>query len=430
MRVWKTDNIAKYVVLAIMGGGFYCINKGEPLRCDDLIYQFFWQNVRDPSIIEPIDLNNQVDSYLESFESQCNHYLVMNGRFIIHFIVQCFCGFLGRPLFNVVNTVIYVLFLDGCLRFINIVNGQKSVAALSLIWLGLPIVYIFWYSIAFAVNYLWTSTALLSFFLLFRKYSTRSTKESNGSLLMLFLVGLVVGSLHEGFSLPLSGALLLYLLFYRDRINRYLLIMSIGVWIGTMAVVFSPGIIGRGSRSLNGMSVGDLVMMKLDVLRYSKRFFVLFILIAFFVVRNRQMIFNYLSGRMMEFLFIVLSFLMVLAMPHYSQRMEFPLELLSLLFVIEISLNGRFWQRHEFISSSVLCLLMVIHSLITIYYAQLTKKEYNEMLSEYHFSNEGKTHFRDYSIPKLVNPYIHRLGDEAEWDYISFVNRKKINITK
>ena len=71
---------------------------------------------------------------------------------------------------------------------------------------------------------------------------------------------------------------------------------------------------------------------------------------------------------------------------------------------------------------------MVIHSLVTIYYAQLTKKEYNEMLNEYHLSREGNTHFRDYCIPKLVNPYVHRLGDEVEWDYISFVNKKRIAI--
>ena len=428
MKVEYTDTIAKYIVLAIMGVVFYCINYGEPLRCDDLIYQFFWLNVREPSMLEPIDLNNQIDSYIESFESQCNHYMVMNGRFIIHFIVKCFCGFLGRPLFSVVNTIIYVLFLDGCLRFINIITGQKVVATLSLIWLGLPIVYIFWYSIAFAVNYLWTSTILLYFFLTLRKYSTISAKGPNGRLVMLFAISMVVGSLHEGFSLPLSGALFLFLLFCRNRVNRYLLVMSIGVWIGTMAVVFSPGIIGRGSSSMNGMSLENWMIMKLDVLRYSKRFFVLFILIAIFVVRKRQMIYNYLSGRVIEFLFIVLSFLMVLAMPHYSQRMEFPLELLSLLYIIEIILNGRFWHKHELFSCSVLFLLMVMHSLITIYYAQLTKREYNEMLCEYHLSHEGNTHFRDFVIPKLVNPYVHRVGDEVEWDYISFVNKKKIDI--
>lgn len=428
MKVENKDVIAKYVVLAIMGLVFYFINEDEPLRCDDLIYRFHWLGYREPSMLEPIELNNPIDSFIESIESQYNHYMVMNGRFIVHAIVQCFCGFLGRSLFNVVNTIVYIFFLNECLQFVHIKTGFKAVALFSFIWLGLPIVYIFWYSIAFAVNYLWTSTILLCYFILIRKVSKISEKRSNVSKVLLFAVSLIVGSLHELFSLPLSGALFLYLFFHRNRVNRYLLFMSVGFWIGTMAVVFSPGIIGRSSNSLHDLSVGDWVTMKLDVLRYSKRFFFLLFLIVIFVVRNRQMIYNYLSDRMIEFLFILLSFLMVLAMPHYSQRMEFPLELLSLLFIIEIILNGQFWQKHEFFLCSVLFLLMVIHSLVTIYYAQLTKKEYNEMLNEYHLSREGNTHFRDYCIPKLVNPYVHRLGDEVEWDYISFVNKKRIII--
>ena len=415
-----------FLVMAFMGGAFYLLNVNEPLRCDDLIYQFHWYGERNSALLEPVDLNNRVDGFLDSFESQCNHYLVMNGRFVVHFIVQCFCGFLGRDAFSIINTIVYVFFLLGCLQFLKLKNGLQSVAALSVIWLGLPILYIFWYSIAFSVNYLWTSTALIYYFILINRYIRKPFSGPNCVLLLLFIISVVMGALHEGFSLPLSGALFFYILFNRKKVNRYIVFMSIGVWIGTLSVVLSPGIIGRGSSALQDMDMADLLIMKLDVLRYSKRFFLLIIAVGCFWLYNRKETIEFLSKRPIELLFVVLDFLLVLAMPHYSQRIEFPLEMLSLLLLMELVYITVSLNIKQVYLSLLFCTMMIVHSVFTIYYAQLIKNEYEGIVNHFFQSDNGVVNYHNYCIPKVINPYVHRLGDEVEWNYISFVYGKKI----
>ena len=43
-EILKNFAEAKFVVLALMGVVFFFLNYGEPLRCDDLIYQYYWLN--------------------------------------------------------------------------------------------------------------------------------------------------------------------------------------------------------------------------------------------------------------------------------------------------------------------------------------------------------------------------------------------------
>ncbi len=426
-EILKNFAEAKFVVLALMGVVFFFLNYGEPLRCDDLIYQYYWLNEKDPNLShEPIDLGNRIDDVFESFTSQCNHYIVMNGRFLVHFIVQCFCGFWGRPLFNILNTFIYVFFLIGCLRFLNIWSSFKAVGALSFLWLSLPVFYIFWYSISFAVNYLWTSTALIYFILFFRKTATTSSSNSFVKVIFLFLVGFLVGSMHEGFSLPLIGAISLYLLVNRKGVNRGLIFMFLGASLGTMLVLFSPGILGRGSSSLRSLDWEELLIIKMDVLRYSKRLFLLLIVMILYMYRHKNLFMSFVSNRLLELSFIVFDFLFVLSLPHYSQRVEFPLELLSLLLFIEIVLNSTFVTNKLNYISSFFLIIMIVHALFTMHYAKLTKVEYEEMITEYHQSPKGITHFKGYYIPKLFIPYIHRIGDEIEWEYISLVYQKDV----
>ena len=54
--------------------------------------------------------------------SQYNHYFVSNGRTPVQFIEQLFAGLLGRGLFNLFNTLIFLLFLWISASFI----GQKK----------------------------------------------------------------------------------------------------------------------------------------------------------------------------------------------------------------------------------------------------------------------------------------------------------------
>lgn len=419
-----------YFIILFVGVAFYMMNSYEPLRCDDLIYQYYWLNERTIELQEPVDLSNRIDDFLEAFNSQKNHYVVMNGRFVVHFIVSCFCGFLGRPLFSVLNAIIYVLFFVGCVKLLNFNSIANSTTAIAIIWLGLPIQYILWYSVAFAVNYLWVSTAFIYFFILLKSILKFDSCKSLYSFVGLFLFGLVFGAMHEGFSLPLSCAIFCFIVINRNMVNRKLLFLALGLWIGTAFVVLAPGTIGRGSGSLSGVNVGDFIFMKLDVLRYSKRLYLLLLLliVCFFLNKNRCC--SFVKQNQVAILFIVIDFCFVLAIPHYSQRIEFPLELLSLLLSIDLVLNSKFINKYKMYLCIFSIMLLFAHVPQTVYYAKMTSKEYLKMMNMYLLSPNGTTHYDDIVIPKLFSSYVHRLEDGVERNFISFVYKKEMHLEK
>ena len=417
-----------YTILIFVVVAFYMMNSYEPLRCDDLIYQYYWLSERTNELKEPIDLSNRIDNVFEAFDSQINHYYVMNGRFVVHFLVSCFCGFLGRPLFSILNTVIYLLFIIGCVKLLDIQNYVNSATAVAIIWFGLPIQYILWYSVAFAINYLWVSTVLVYFFILIKYLSQNNLNNSIFKLVTLFLFGLVFGAMHEGFSLPLSVAMLIFVVLNRKTINKRHLLLALGLWIGTAVVVLAPGTIGRGAGSLSSVNFGELVLMKLDVLRYSKRLYLFVILLILCFIFNKERFVCYIRNKQLAIYFITIDFFFVLAVPHYSQRIEFPLELVSLLLSLDIIMNSRFIENCKKQLCSLFVVLLLIHVPLTVYYAKLTSKEYSEMLNVYLESTDGVTYYCGFEIPKLCGSYVHRLDDGVEKDFISFVYKKEMHL--
>ena len=425
-----SNSVSVYLFFLFICCAFCVINYLTPMRCDDLIYQFQWESERVDGKIEPIDLNHRVSDFSDAFYSQVNHYKVMNGRFLIHFIVQCFCGFLGKPMFNVVNTIIYVFFLFLCIRFISVKTQLQTILALSLLWLLLPIQHIFYYSISFAVNYLWTSLALILFLLVFR-FQIGASNENKSSALKkscILIFCIFVGALHEGYSLPLSCALFVYVIVYRKKLNIFTLFMICGIWIGTVIHILSPGTLQRGAGSLSGESIHSVLIMKMDVLRYSKRLyiFILLCLISFFY--SRKFFDSFIKRKQLEMFFIIMDFGFVLAVPHYTQRIEFPLELLSVLLSIEMILGLLDSNKKLFYICVPLAIVTIIHISLATYYNQLVNNEYHEMLQEYKISPMGQTHYRDLNIPKIINPYIKRMDNNVERNYISFVYGKEMII--
>ena len=413
------------IILFCVGMGFYMMNSYESLRCDDLIYQYYWLSERTS-----VDINNRIDDIYEAFYSQINHYFVMNGRFVVHFLVSCFCGFWGRPLFSFLNTIVYIFFLVGCVKLLNLHSINKSATAIAIIWLGLPIQYILWYSVAFAINYLWVSTALLYFFLLFRSLVFSDSRNSTIQVVGMFLFCFFLGSLHEGFSLPLCGALFVYILVNRKTMNKFLIMSMIGLCLGTALVVFAPGTLGRGKGSLSDLNIHDLLLMKLDVLRYSKRLYLFFFLIIIYSITNKKDMIRFMKDYQLLIYFVVIDFVFVLAVPHHSQRIEFPLELVSLLMSIRLLLNTDWFRRFRREISLLLLAIMFIHVSFTVYYAKVTSNEYERMLQTYMSSPDGKTNYDEIVIPTCFSSYVHRLDEGVERDFISFVYKKEMCLNK
>lgn len=116
------------------------------------------------------------------------HYNVCNGRIPAHFMLQLFTLF-GKNVFNVCNSLMFVFLGLLIYRHANIKGGLNIpllIFVFAFEWLGthLPATVYLWFSGAF--NYLWTTTFILAFMLIYRDYAIYGErpgrKKRNGAL--------------------------------------------------------------------------------------------------------------------------------------------------------------------------------------------------------------------------------------------------------
>ena len=86
------------VIAAVCAAFFYAFNLQTALIADDYNYRFIFGTA-----------NQRVEHIFDIIESMRAHYHTMNGRLILHSLTQLFLLW-GKPVFNVVNTVGYLLF--------------------------------------------------------------------------------------------------------------------------------------------------------------------------------------------------------------------------------------------------------------------------------------------------------------------------------
>ena len=442
MKTVKESLIPIGVIVAL-GVAFYLMCAANPLRWDDLMYQYVWLTQRDSSLLHPIDLTDRVDNFNEALISQCHHYMVMNGRFIVHFITQCFCGFLGKPLFNVINALFYVLFLYLAVRFVKARSLSTAIFTIAVLWFGLPGQWILSFDVVFPINYLWSAVACLTFLILLRQQRLSAKFH-----IPLFLFAICCGNMHEGYTLPISGALFFYALFNYKSLDRQAWLLIIGFWVGTLTVALAPGTLNRATGA-TPESVQEFLIRKMDVIRYSKRLYLLVIALGLsWLVLGKKQLMQFVRENSIPLMTALLGYMFLFVLPYYSQRMGFPMDLFSVLVLVRLlivtarSLDERRstfsgvrpMVAHKartislFILPLVLVALMAIHVTMTVSTAQDVGEEYREMLKEYQESQNGRTHFRDIKVPHLCNSYVYRLGVPFEQGLISFTMQKEMII--
>lgn len=95
----RQAHVLTIALFLVIGCVFYLMNVYSPLYVDDWHYCFIFGTTTPIASIGDI------------FRSQAIHYMEFNGRVVPHLFVQFFDGLVGKPLFNVVNTVLFLLFL-------------------------------------------------------------------------------------------------------------------------------------------------------------------------------------------------------------------------------------------------------------------------------------------------------------------------------
>lgn len=217
-----------------------------PMFGDDYLYAFIITPHTTFLSFDP-SLAQRVDSFADIFTSQRNHYNIWGGRVISHSILQFFL-WIGKPAFNLVNALVFVLLAVEIYWLVDRGRVSLDFKPSRLLWIFFAL-WIFspgfsnvmlWMS--GACNYLWTATILLAFLLPYvRQWFNDRSLEINP--LVMLIAGVFAGWTNENTVCWFILALALMCLKLRaeSRLSSWALVGLIGMSIGYAMLIFAPG---------------------------------------------------------------------------------------------------------------------------------------------------------------------------------------------
>lgn len=234
-----TKSYSNIMLLTIVGILMYILNMYYPFIHDDYAYHYIYGE--NSYTIRPS--STPINSIADILYSQYNHYMYVNGRFPSHFVIQLFAGIIGKPIFNIVNTIILIFY---CILFTKIAIGRFNIISIlipfTLILFNAPFPgqTIFW--LTGAINYLWTTTFSLSILYYINKSSDRISTPIG---LIFIIFSFLTGWMNESVSIPVAGGLFIYFLVKYKQLNIYQKATILSYCIGCALIIFAPGTYSR-----------------------------------------------------------------------------------------------------------------------------------------------------------------------------------------
>jgi hypothetical protein len=341
------------------------LNVWTPLSADDWRFHFIF------------DTSKPIRDIFDVIKSLSIYYYRDGGRIVPHVFAFSFDGFIGKSVFNVINTIAFILFL----HLINFqVSGEGNFSYINLSFSFILILFLFpgfkdcflW--MTGACNYLWSGLFVLSFILVMQRVIKNIILFP-----FLLLFGTFCGCTHEGISVALFAAYIVYYIINRKEINIGRIVLLIGFLLGLIVLVASPGsferVVDKGITSNAFVPLLHRYVHSLLMMNNLRLFYVLIVLILLLpatkLIRTRE----FVKSNLLWFLALAFSFVLILASANTSERSRFGIELFSLIIILKLLVNIKV---HIFVAH----ILNVLTSIFLVYVIHLCYLNYNEFLNE------------------------------------------------
>ena len=230
----RWHDVVFWGIIVVACAVFWRMNVLTPFKEDDMAYSLIGHG-----------------SFMDFLRSRYEHYLTTNGRFS-DTVATIFCSMLGKPLFNVCNTLVF----GGLLYLISLLSTKRrSILAVTLFltFVGccFPVPGETMLFLAGSCNYLWAITA--SLLLIYVLQRLDGTPLGSVRSVLLVIGAFVAGNFNEATSMGMLAGLVLYYLFNRDRFNRTVALALAGYLLGVLVTISSPAAWSRAAG-------GDLVL--------------------------------------------------------------------------------------------------------------------------------------------------------------------------
>ncbi|MBR1729092.1 MAG: hypothetical protein IJ728_14805 [Selenomonadaceae bacterium] len=236
------------LALIIISVIFLLRNIFVPLVSDDYSYAFIWNADGGGNIAYGISGDFQrVESITDIFVSQYAHYFSWGGRSIAHFLIQFFV-WIGKPLFDICNTLIFIALV---ILICKVINDFKR--PLIMIWILLMLWYCVpeWMStmlwLTGACNYLWMSVLQLLFLLPYVLALRNNFKFNSAFYILHSTLALLAGWSNEagGFATLFVAVSIMIIMKRQGKLQKWQLISLASFIIGYLLLMIAPGNVER-----------------------------------------------------------------------------------------------------------------------------------------------------------------------------------------
>lgn len=380
-----------YIFLLIIFIAFYLLYRFSVFTSDDYYYSF----ISGFSRFYSSDTNGvyiPINSIADAIESQMYDYMHWNGRFIVHTLTSYFCGVTGLDIFRILNSIVFVLLITGLIKLIRSEFGYNKTDKYIILFLLFVLMpnpgEIFLAHIAFVINYLWVSCAIVHFILLYNKIKNNKKYNIGINILLLF-TGLIIGSLQESFTIGISGALFIYYCYNFRKFRGSVTWLVIGFWIGTSIVTLAPGNFTRLEGYIDENRFSGLIkyINSLAHLIFDLKLLLIYLIISIILYfKDKPFIINFTRKNHFYLLGIFFNGI-IITMVYTGTRQLTCIELFSMILLIKIiySYSFNLIEKKGIIINMVISLFL-ISIYIPIYkdrninhtrYENLHKKEPN-----------------------------------------------------
>lgn len=245
------NNVLIIMTLLLIGVAFWVLNYLTPEYYDDYFYKYMFTGITH------YDINMPITSIKDVLISQYYHYFYFNGRTIVHLIVQIFTGLLGKDIFNIVNSFVFIIFIYIINRLYTKITPLNLFFSFSVILLLYPSFKETALWMTGSVNYMWTSTFICIYLYIINKYKNEKICTK---YIIWSIPCILIGWTHEGITFPLSVSIIIYIIFNHKNIYKQAVFpLMIGFIIGVLLCAFSPATIKKASIQ-NSAEISDFIV--------------------------------------------------------------------------------------------------------------------------------------------------------------------------
>ncbi len=253
----RTLNSSRSLILFVTFAGFFFVRTTLlPLSHDDYAYAFIWDgehggNLEAMQVGSPeVETRQRVESLNDIVRSMESHYFTWGGRIFAHGLAQFFI-WLGKPVFDVANTVMFVFLI---LTIINLANTWLKISRKALVWIFLSFFLLAACSLTSmlwltgACNYMWMAFFQLFFLTPYVK-ALRSREAGNSALnvVLMILLGLLAGWSNEAGALATVCLTLLLIAMCKARgvFRPWMMAGLAALIVGCAFMLLAPGNFAR-----------------------------------------------------------------------------------------------------------------------------------------------------------------------------------------